>query len=269
MNHQFESLHQSGQIVSLSVAHFTKWILDNANHSVRMLMRDADAFDIVSKQLAHTNPKFKAAANWELHYVSRRMTAPIRRYSEHTSKENIEKLRKFLSNQNWYTQKYTIVDSGFMGSIPEELSVLGIESQSLMMFSGTAEHRGFYNELYPSNELFAKAKNICETVFESFPKATEKPTIHDIDEDGVLKIKEKFPHEIEARNIFADGLRAGAAKINTVGFDNIPSAKESIEIIENNIDVIADGIRVPGPIESPDNKAVDQYLKKLSKEMLG
>ncbi|MDR1027540.1 MAG: hypothetical protein LBL46_03945 [Rickettsiales bacterium] len=168
---------KSGQIWACVLAHFAGWIRENARFQIKVLQRDCWPL--------------KAITGWSDMYLTRKICGIDDELAKSRTAE--QRLLKQYIKQETGGRPFSMVDSGFYGSIVQNLALKGFAFQPLFLFSKNPLIPGFFSGgktqallsgILPKDE----APQFCSALIDSFecciPKRYQSPAKLTRNEDG-------------------------------------------------------------------------------------
>lgn len=218
-----DDIYECAYILAPLYMLMVQFIKDNSRYPVKILMRDGLPISFIAKLFNQYN--ILDTSDFEDVYLTRMTTFNL-----------IEAIEKDIKDVNteYFSQKgieigkqFTLVDTGFKGSIPRDLVKLGYQIDTLFMagsqdfFDQTplnGQNKALLNELdlysfYPDRKnIFDIIKLICENVLEGFPKKqAEIMGLKHLENGQIIPISFHENREIElaAHKSFLEGLKNG------------------------------------------------------------
>ncbi|MDR1476502.1 MAG: hypothetical protein LBI17_00015 [Rickettsiales bacterium] len=184
-----------GYVLAPLFAHVVDWTLENAAYPVKVALRDGEPVFRAARKLYDTRlEKYRPLADWREVYLTRSLM-----------KDENGELRAKYFEQNGLDRPFTMLDTGYAGSIWEKCKNLGIECQPLFICSANHGIKGFLNEYnafrildglrqaedaslkyYIYRSVFRLNQNFCQNVLEEIPHVQKHIEEFSIGPDGLV-----------------------------------------------------------------------------------
>lgn len=213
-----------GYITAPMMVHYIDWVLARAKHPVRIALRDGEVISHVAARLASSDIRkggYNTLGGWRDVYLTRDLTARLDLSEDALTpfgRECDDKLVFEYMEQTGTDRPFTMLDTGYVGSIHDRFHRRGIGCQSLFICSNRGDIPAFLDKaevrriLVRANvvikELDKKIKSFCFSFFEELPKLHKSPEEFMLGRDGSVapKLVSAPAAELELHRMFYAGL---------------------------------------------------------------